>query len=63
MKEWEIEVSGMVTITVTESFYCKGETLEEAKEKAIAAFKQMLDEEYAWHDCDDIEIGDIKEER
>ena len=57
--EFEIEVGGMITIQVTESFPIKANTLEEAKAEAIELFSKYLEDTYGYvdFDKDDIEIG------
>ena len=57
MKEFEIEIGAFVTISVTESFIIDANSLEEAKEKAIAEFRNYLDDCYSYADFDDVEYG------
>ena len=57
MKEFEIEIGAFVTISVTESFIIEANNLEEAKEKAVAAFRDYLDGCYSYADFDDVEYG------
>ena len=56
-KEFEIEIGAFVTISVTESFIIDANSLEEAKEKAIAEFRNYLDDCYSYADFDDVEYG------
>lgn len=57
MKEFEIEIGAFVTISVTENFIIEANSLEEAKEKAVTAFRDYLDDCYSYADFDDVEYG------
>lgn len=55
-KVYTMEVNAMVTIMVSETYEVEAEDLEVAKMKARERFSEMLDETYAWQDCDEINV-------
>ena len=55
-KVYTMEVNAMVTIMVSETYEVEAEDLEVAKMKAREQFSEMLDETYAWQDCDEINV-------
>ena len=61
MKEFEVEVGAMVTIHETEVFCMKANSLEEAQEKAAAAFKKWLEEKYSYVDYDEVYYDTVSE--
>lgn len=59
MKTFEVEVTAMVTISITKSFPVEAETIEEAKLLANKMYQDEIDDEYGYADYDEVEYGYI----
>lgn len=56
MPKFEIELGGLITINVGDSFTEEADTLEEAIEKAKKDFRKSLENEYGYVDLDDFSV-------
>ena len=58
---YQIRVHGQPTIFYDDVVSVKADSLEEAKEMAQEAFREILDERFGWADIDTINADLIKE--